>query len=193
MSAWLEGQPELIQRHYTNNRMRFASPLRLHLRVLSIPLSGTGSDQGKRQGKVSDTALMAELETAKADLDTGTRQLEDLAAAYDGTVTDLGFGSAVQVQATVPRAMRFVFLLQVGEHSPPYARGNALVMFQVLERQDPQARPLALVRDQVLQDYLTHHSADTFEQLSAEILDEAGFKIYTERLARLGASQLGTN
>jgi parvulin-like peptidyl-prolyl isomerase len=176
MTSWLERRPDLIQRHYDNNRMRFASALRLRLRVLSIPFTKDGA------------AVMAKLEAARVDLDAGDLRLEDLASAHGGEVRDLGFASAAQVQATAPKAMRFVFLLQPGEHTPPYVRGKALVMFQVLERQDPQPRPLALVRDRVVQDYLTHYSVEVFEELSTELLEEAEFQVYSERLESLGAS-----
>jgi hypothetical protein len=129
---------------------------------------------------------MADLEAVRQDLDSGARRLEELATAHGGTVKDLGFLGAAQVQAMAPRAMQFVFLLKPGEHSPPYVQGKQLVMFQVVERQDPQARPLALVRDAVVQDYLSNYSAEVFDKLSQEMLEEAGFKVYENRLATLG-------
>lgn len=174
MTTWVERHPEVLQRHYDNNRMRFASLLRLKLRLLSIPVAENGP------------SVMADLEAARADLDAATRKLEDLASMHGGEVKDLGFATAAQVQATAPRAMRFVFLLQPGEHTPPYVRGDRLVMFQVMEREDPQPRPLALVRDRVVQDYLAHYSVDVFEKLGDEMLEEAEFKVYEERLASLG-------
>ena len=82
--------------------------------------------------------------------------------------------------------MRFVFLLRPGEHTPPYTQGKALMMFQVTERQDPQPRALALVRDEVVQDYLTHYAANVFEEITREILDEAEFRLYEDRLADIG-------
>lgn len=173
MTSWVERQPELIQRHYDNNRMRFASPLRLRLSLLTIPVTDDGP------------AVMADLEAARPQLDAGDRSMEELATAHGGQVKDLGFASAAQVQATAPRAMQFVFLLQPGEHTPPYVQGNSLVMFQVVERQDPQARPLALVRDAVVQDYLTNYSPEVFDKLSQEMLDEAGFRVFEDRLDRL--------
>ncbi len=175
MSSWLERRPEIVQRHYDGNRMRFASPLRVRLRLLSIPIQGDG------------VATMAELEAARADLDAGRRQLEDLAAAHGGEIQDVGFVSAAQVQAMAPRAMRFVFFSQAGEHTPPYASERALFMFQVAERQDPRPRALALVRDEVMRDYLTHYSADVFERLADEMLEEAAFRIHAERLPRRGS------
>ncbi len=175
MTSWVERRPELMQHHYDNNRMRFASPLRLRLSLLSIPLTDEGP------------AVMADLEAARQELDAGNQQMEKLATAHGGDVKDLGFVGAAQVQAMSPRAMQFVFLLKPGEHSPPYVLGKRLVMYQVVERQDPQARPLALVRDAVVQDYLTNYSAEVFAKLSEEMLEEAGFRVYDERLASLGA------
>ena len=173
MTLWVERRPERIQQHYDNNRMRFASPLRVGLRRLAIPLGD------------SATTTMAQLEAAKADLDAGRRSLDDLATTFGGEVKDLGVLSAAQVQAIAPRALRFVFLLQPGEHTPPYTAGSALVLFQVTERQDPKARALALVRDQVVQDYLTHYGAAVFKEMGDEMLDEAEFQLYPERLDAL--------
>jgi len=174
MISWIERRADLVREQYENNRMRFASRLRVGLRWLVIP---TGED---------GPAVMAQLEAAKTDLDRGTLQLEDLATSYGGEVKDLGVVSAAQVQSFAPRAMRFVFLLKPGEHSPPYASGESLVMFQVTERQDPQPQALALVRDEVVQDYLTHHAPGIFQELTDEMLQAAEFRVYHERLVGFG-------
>ncbi len=129
---------------------------------------------------------MARLEEARSELDAGRLGLEDLGVALEGRVRDLGLVTAAQLQAADPRALRFAFLLKDGEHSPPYQLGRALVMFQVTARQEPAPRPLALVRERVVQDYLTHYSSVVFRELSEELLAEAGFEIYTERLAEIG-------
>jgi len=38
-----------------------------------------------------------------------------------------------------------------------------------------------------VQDHLTHYSANIFDQLSGEMLEEAEFRLHPERLAKLGA------
>ena len=174
MTSWIERQPELLQRHYDNNTMRFASPLRVKLRALSVPIAG---DAG--------ASLMARLESAKAELDAGDLQLDALASTHGGEIKDLGFVSAADVQILAPRALQFIFLLRPGEHTPPYSVGSSLVMFQVEERREPQPRPLALVRDQVVGDYLSHYSGSVFQQLGDQLLEENDFEIFTERLARM--------
>ena len=175
MTSWIERRHELVQRHYEDNRMRFASPLKVRLRRLTVPL---GDDPPTR---------MARLEAAKPALDAGAQGLEELAARLGGEVDDLGLVSAARLQATDPRVQRFAFLLEPGQHSPPYRRDGSLVMFQVTERQEPEPRPLALVRGQVVEDYLTHRAAAVFEEVSDQLLAAAGFRIDRDRLAAIGA------
>lgn len=173
MTLFVERRADVLQRHYDNNKMRFASPLRLHLRRLTLPFGADG------------TQSMAVLEAARSSLDAGQQTLEELAEKYSGEVVDLGFLSAAQFQAMAPRAVGLVFLLKEGEHSPPMTRGEVLVMFQALAREDPQPRALALVRDQVVEDYLTHYSADVFAEMTNAMLEEAEFRLFPDRLAKI--------
>ena len=59
-------------------------------------------------------------------------------------------------------------------------------MFRVDERQAAEPRPLATVWDQVVQDYMANYSQQLFDELAEQLLEEAGFRLYSERLASLG-------
>ncbi len=174
MIAYLERQPDRIRAHYDRNVLRFASPLRVHVRHLAVPLRDDAH------------VVMARLEEARAELDAGRIDLADLAQDLDGRLRDLGLLSAAQLQALDPLALRFAFQLEAGEHSPPYQLSRALAMFQVAARQEPVPRPLATVRERVVQDYLTHHSATVFRKLTDELLADAGFEIHRQRLREIG-------
>ncbi|MEE4379418.1 MAG: peptidylprolyl isomerase, partial [Candidatus Competibacteraceae bacterium] len=117
--------------------------------------------------------------------------LQSLAAELNGQIRDLGFVTMTGLRAIDPRALRFAFLLRPGEHSPPYSQNGSLVMFKVLARQEPDALPLAMVRDRVVQDYLTYYSPQVYEELAQQMLAEAAFRLYPERLA--GISPLTAN
>ena len=177
MRTWGERQSDLVQRHYDNNRMRFAGPLRFRLELLSIPVGETG------------TRIAAEIEAIRADLDEGLKTLEELAERYSGAVQDLGFVTSGQVQMMAPRAMRLLATLEKNQHTPPFTRGGNLRVFKMMERQDPTARPLALVRDEVVEDYLTHHAAEVFETLSDTLLEQAEYRLFLDRLDRVRLGQ----
>jgi parvulin-like peptidyl-prolyl isomerase len=174
MTAFLDQDPDRIRGYYDNNQMRFATPLRVRLRRLVV---ARGDDPA---------ALMARLENARADLDAGRLDLDAMAESVGGRVRDLGRLTAAQLQKIDGRALRFAFLLKTGEHSPPYQVGNFLVLFQVTQRQEPEPRPLARVRDQVVQDMLATSSAVLFRELSEQLLGEAGFRLFEEKLEGVG-------
>ncbi len=174
MVSHLERQPERIQRHYSGNAMRFSTPVKVQMTQLTVPLSS------------DPAALMAELEAAVAELDAGRLRLAGLAERHGGKVRTADPLTAAQLQALDPGALRFAFQLEPGKHSPPYQREAMLAMFRVDERQPAEPRPLATVWDQVVQDYLAHYSPQLFEELSTQLLEDAGFRLYRDRLASLG-------
>ena len=174
LQLFLEHQPERLQGHFDTNRLRFASPPKVHIQRLSVPLGD------------HPPTTMARLEAARQPLDDGQLSLADLAQELDGQVTDLGLVSAAQLQAAAPLALRFAFLLEAGEHSPPYRFQDGMEMFQVVSRQEPVPRPLALIRERVAQDYVANYGAAVFSELTDSLLTEADFRLYPERLADLG-------
>jgi hypothetical protein len=165
MRSSVEQKTETIQNHYDNNKMRFASPLKLHLRRLSIPFSGDPSD------------LMGDLEGAIPSLNSGQLTLNELERRHGGQLQDLGMIPASQIQRATPRVLRLVLPLADGQCAPPYSVDQSIQIVQLVERQEPGPQPLALVRDRVIEDYLQHHSAEAFRELSVQILAEGQFKL----------------
>lgn len=164
MAAFLDQQPDRVRAHYENNKMRFATPLRVRLRRLVVP-------RGEQA-----PALMARLERARADLDAGRLDLDQIAGETGGTVQELGPVTAAELQRVDDRALRFAFLLKPGEHSPPYQLANDLVLFQIVEREEPRPRPLARTRDRVIRDILENDAAGVLQELAQQMLDQAGFR-----------------
>ena len=173
MVAHLEGQPERVQEHYAGNAMRFSTPAKAEVTLLTVPLGG------------NPAALMARLEGARAELDAGRLKLAALAERHGGEVRDLGAVTAAQLHVADPAMLHFAFQLTPGEHSPPYQREGHLAMFRVDRRQEPEPRPLATVWDQVVQDVVVNYSPQLFAEVSQQLLDQAGFRLYRERLASL--------
>ncbi len=174
MVAQLESQPEVVRQHYADNSMRFATPVRIRTTWLEVDLGSNPS------------ARMAELENARAELDAGGSTLASLAQRLGGELRELEPVTAGQLQVADPDALKFAFQLKSGEHSPPYQRRGKLTMFRVDERQEPEARPLATIWDQVVQDYVANYAPQLFEDVSQQMLDEAGFRLFRERLSELG-------
>ena len=174
MTTFLERDAERVQEHYDNNQLRFATPLRVQVHYLTVP---AGSHP---------PATMERLERARADLDAGRLDLAALASELGGEVRDLGLLTSAQLQRLDRSAQRFAFLLKPGEHSPPYQLGDRFALFRVDERQEPVPRPLARTRDRVVQDLLEASTASVFREVSDQLLEEAEFKLYEDRLTQIG-------
>ncbi len=165
MLSQVERNPLAVQEFFENHQMRYATPARVRLTRLRIPVTK------------SSTPLMATLEEARTELDAGKLDLNTLAERHGGTVEEIGPITGAALRGQDPAAMRFAFLLKPGEHSPPYTTQRHLTLFKVSERREPEPRALALIRDRVVRDYLTQNSGPVFRQLSEERLSEAGFEL----------------
>ncbi len=175
----LSREPERLQTYYEHHRMRFASPLRLHLRRLTVPLPA--ADPG---------AVMARLERAHSELDRGAVTLEALAAELGGRTEEPQWLTLRQLARLGERAARLAVDLKAGDHSPPYQAGSSLELLEVLERREPEPRPLARVQDQVRAAYLEDHRQELYRDWREGVLAETGFVIYRDRLDALAGRGL---
>ena len=167
----LQADDERLQAHYQDNRMRFSIPPRVRLRRLALPLG------------VDAVEKMAYLEVAKLKLDTEQTDLQQIAAEQGVELQDTAWLTAAELQKIDLRSVRFAFFLEPGEHSPPYrSDDDHLVIFRVLERQEPVPIEFAAARDRVIQDYASHYAQKLFQEISTELLEQANFKIFAERL-----------
>jgi hypothetical protein len=167
----LDVDPAVIEGFYQDNRERFSSPLRLEIRRLRVPLAGEA------------TARMAELEGLVPELDAGEVDLDELARRYGGEVEDLGRKTLVELSAIEPKIVVYASTLAAGRHSSPYLGGDGLEMLAVVDREEPAPLPFLQVRDQVRAAYLQRHGGVLYGALVDEVLDQAGFRLFEERLA----------
>ncbi len=170
MAEMVSEQPERVRRFWESNRMRFTTPLRLQLTSLEVPLGESPTDR------------MTRLEAARAKLDAGSTTVEHLASELGGAHRSTSLAPLAQLLAHDPRALQLVAPLQPGEHTPPFRRGNVLVVLRVDVRSEPSPLPLSEVREQVEREYLSSHSAEIYEEYTDDLLDAAGFTLYSERL-----------
>ena len=171
MRLLLEKQTERLTAHYEINKMRFTTPLRLGLRRLRIPL---GEDP---------VARMSELEEAHRDLNEGSIDLDDLAKRLDGQIEELGPIPVIRLAQADPKAPSFALTLQVGEHSPPYRLGqDEIAIFRLSDRLEPRQLAYPMVRKQVLEHYLENYSAQVYKEVSDQILTDADFTLYRDRI-----------
>ncbi len=167
---------ERIERHHAAHRMRFATPLRLEIDRLTVPI-------GDAAGRT-----MARLEAARKALDEGETTLVALAENLAGDVKRSGPLTIAALARLDPPAVRFASLLQPGEHAPPYRSGDALALFTVVSRSEPQPLPLETVREQVIDDILAQNGPELFHEVSESLLAEASFRIDEGAIERLIAT-----
>lgn len=173
----LDADPESLQRFYDDSTLRFATPLRLALRQLTIPVNA--------EDPAAANAAMARLEEAREGLARGEQSLESLAEALGGTVAELGLRSLPELQAQDPRSARHLPDLPAGGFSPPFRTTHGLALIEVTDRQEPETQPFDAVRERVRQAYLERHGQALYGDWTRSMLDEAELTIFDDRVARL--------
>lgn len=175
----LTREPERLQAYYESNRMRFAAPLRLKLRRLTVPLAAGDAN-----------AAMARLEHARAELDAGTTDLEALASELGGSVEDLGWRTLKGLGPPGSQAQLLAADLEAGGHSPPFRTKSTLELLEAVERREPEPPPLASILDRVRAAYLEDHRQELYRAWLEEVLAEAELRIFQDRVEDLAAGEL---
>jgi hypothetical protein len=166
----IDQEPARLDEYFERNKQRFASPVRMRLRRVTVP---AGADPSAR---------MATLERWHREQDAN---LDELRAELQATIHDLGWVTVPQLRVVDPRASAFVADLDIGDTSPPYHAGEVLTMVQMADRQAPRTPDLDSVRDRVRQAYLDHHLQQVYREMESDMLREVDFRILTHRLSRL--------
>ncbi|MFC3195680.1 peptidylprolyl isomerase [Marinicella sediminis] len=159
LRAYVNQNPQLLNDYFAGNEMRFSTPVMVQLKRLQIPI-----EEGIN--------LMPDLEQLISRLDLGEVKLEEVAEQYQGQVQPLPLMNAQNLKRIDPRMLRFAFLLNPQEHTPPYRTENHYIILKLIERKEAKVQPLATIRDQVMNQFIRSHSADLFSQLKEQLLSE---------------------
>lgn len=182
IEALAAGRRGELERFYRDNSFLYQSPLRLRLRMLSVPL---GDDPGAR---------LAELETARGELAAGRLALEDLARRLEGEVRDAGWSTARDLEQFEPK-IRFL-LGDMGStgFTVPFQFNQRLSIVQVLERVEPTVLPYGEVADAVRRDYVDRQRQALRREVVEQVLRDGGFEFHAAAVReRLGlAAATGT-
>lgn len=179
--------PEAVRDFFEVNRRRFSSPLEIKLERLSVPL---------REARAAQD--MARLEQFRTQLEGGDTTLEAVAEALGGTVEAFDFSTLAELGAREPKLARFAPAIPSGHHSAPFSTPETLELVRVTDRREPEPLSFEAVRDQAQAAYLERNGQRLYEDLRAQILDDAGFRFLDADLERfvgidLSAPQTGTN
>lgn len=185
----VDSDPARLQEFFHDNRRRFTSPLRLKILRLSLPLD-------------EDSAThMATLERLGPELDAGTKTLEEVATTLSAKVETLDWKTLQQLGEIEPKLLLFAGGLATGRHSPPFTTEGHIEMLRVLERKEPEPLAYEQVRGPVQAAYRDRHLQRLYDELRAEVLGQAEFRIRESELETLirsglhpgGAPQQGTH
>ncbi len=147
----------VLQEYYADNRLHYQSPLRLELRLWSLPF---GDDP---------PAQLRQMEQFRADLIGHRRTLDEAVQRLGGVVRELGWRTIQELPSDIPPKAR-TYLAEAAStgYSVPYQQAEELHLFVIDARQDPLPLPYGEVKEEVRSDYLRrfHH------QLYREMLDE---------------------
>lgn len=157
ITSYLNNKPEIINQYYQSNVMRFATPVRLNLQRLVIPKNGNDN-------------IMSVLESSIESLDNGEMSLDQLAEKYKGKIYNLGWKNTNQLANIDKQILKYAFLLQVNEFSPPFTNESFYSILKLVDKKEPKAQELSQVRQQVVNDYIANNSAGIFSQISQELI-----------------------
>jgi len=166
IEALVTGRERELERHYEDNRFLYQTPLRMHLRMLSVPL---GDAPGER---------LALLEAAQADLAGGRTTLEALASELAGTVQDAGWSTARDLELFEPKIRYLLVDTPSTGYTVPFQFNQRISIVQVVERVDPTVRPYSQVTGDVRRDYLERHRQELFRDVEEDVLRAGGYRFH---------------
>lgn len=160
------GRSADLERHYEDNRFLYQTPLRMHLRMLSVPL---GDDPGRR---------LVRLEAAHAELQSGRATLESVARERGGIVQDAGWSSARDLEQFEPKIRYLLVDMTSTGYTVPFQFNQRISIVQVAERVDPVVRPYAEVEADVRRDYVARHRQALYREVQEEVLRSGRFRFH---------------
>lgn len=158
-----------IGAYFEANSRRFSSPLILDAEVLVVPIPDRGSNE-----------MMDRL--SRLDHDPAVDRLEAAASALGGEVGRVEAVTLDQFRRWNQKVGAIVSALEVGRCSPPVRVGDSVVVVELERRLEPEPQPFATVADEVVWSYLSDHQREVYDRWSGKLLDEAGFRVFDDRL-----------
>lgn len=170
LAARVDKDEKRLHDYYDANRTRFSTPLRVKVQRLSVPLRADANQ------------VMARLERARAELDSGKLEFATLAAELGGTLSDPALELPTQMAQRERRPSVPIASLKPGRHGAPYRTEDRIEMSKVIERAEPQLQPFEAVRTQVRTALLVTHREAEYAALVQETLNERRFTVATAEL-----------
>jgi parvulin-like peptidyl-prolyl isomerase len=158
----VDRDPQRLRAYYEANRARFSTPLTLKVERLAVPIAGNANQ------------VMARMERARADLESGRLAFSTLAAELGGTLREPAWELPTQIAQRERRPVAAADA-KVGRYSAPYRTVDQIEMARVVERREPQVPPLDGIREQVRTDLLVTHRQDEYAALVEEMLGSRHF------------------
>jgi parvulin-like peptidyl-prolyl isomerase len=158
-----------VEAYFETHRRRFSSPLILDARFLVVPIPDRGANR------------MMEL-LSRLDSDPSGDRLGEAAAATGGSVERVEGTTLAQIERWSPKVARVVSALETGRCSQPVRVGGSIVVVELERRSEPEPQPFAAVADEVVRSYLADHRREVYDRWSGRLLEEAGFRVFDDRL-----------
>ena len=159
MRAYLNNNTAVIVNYFEKNHMRFASAVKVNIQRLVIP-------------KLDNENIMPILEASIEQLDNNSLTFEQLAQTYNGKLQNMGWKNSAQLASIDPKILKYAFVLNENEYSPPYTNEKFYSVLRLIKRKEPIEQSLSVVREQVINEYIKSHSADIYTEISKDLLKD---------------------
>lgn len=166
MVTWVEKHPELLKEYFKNNIKRFQSTGQVHLQGIRIPLPKNAP------------AVMARLEKAKLELESGSTGWEKVAKSVGAEKQDWGWFNTRKLYQYDRKAARIAFGMKEGEISAPYTYAKSIRMFEVLASEAPEAPYFDRVRNQVTTVYIENNTQTVYGKVEKEFKEKYNFQVF---------------
>ncbi|MAS92938.1 MAG: hypothetical protein CMO55_07040 [Verrucomicrobiales bacterium] len=168
MVTWVEKHPELLKEYFKHNIKRFQSTGQVHLHGIRIPLPKNAPD------------VMARLEQAKLDLESGSTDWETVAKSVNAEYQDWGWFNTRKLFQYDRKAATVAFGMEKGEISAPYTYSGTIRMFAVQASEAPEAPYFDRVRNQVTSVYIENNSQKVYAKVEKEIMEKYNYQVFPE-------------
>lgn len=168
--AGVVDRTEEVHDFFERNRFLYQSPMRFKLEVLSVPV---GNNPHRR---------LKQLETRLKGVESGDGNLGAVAAELGGLLTPLGWQNVDQMQHINAKLLGAVRDLDGLGFTVPVQFNHKIHVAVVLERDEPRSVDFEQAGDRVAEDYLVRNEQMLFAEVRRQVLRNAGFKVFDERL-----------
>jgi hypothetical protein len=178
IGRWLREQaansPDLSG-FFEDNRFLYQSELERHLVVWSIALTG--------QSNATANELAERVGEAIQRPDSRNPDLDQLVLEIGGSVKDLGWVKASQMDSLAPKVRQYVAQVSGTGRTELFQLGQSLSLVHVRERMEPSELPFETVKERVVSDYLERSKQTFYVDLVDRLTRETNFRFFPESVA----------